>query len=668
MFINDMFEADKNQQQGTAQEKSSMYKATNNAEVRRALEKAYRAFPSAKTDAEAMIGVIDQQDRENAEQEREIDQLEKQERELRRRQDALVKDLQDKEKRFRDQEERFREFNRKVAAMGVTPQQAAQAAVDFAQGTPKEPSAYKTAPAPVAKPAVAVKSKPAYNPSTGTPTDTRYVAVSQPEPAAAPAPQTAAEPTASPAIAGMAQQLQRPAQEPQKTLPGFSPTVAAAPQSANQEVFVIDPEKAQNIAKWAALRKVAEAAQQTPEQIGQYNLASLISVAITPDGQPKPLPPTFTLSFGPNEPVVPLSARDLKRIWDVIGDYDANEADLFKKNVLSNFRGTVAWLDRIGVQPNLNRGNQMDLGLEEDSWHSADGGEWHGGDNAWSSEHDQWTKEGAEMQQNKLSAGDPIVVVGNVEHQGATGEFVEYSPSGKFVVVDLYNYGKQAMNLINVKYNDYADSDREEADEFDRDRDFRNWMSRQDGDVMENYWQRLQRERDMTEHQRIEALLGELKESIEFDEDWQKVNKRDRTPGMSRKAVKAYRRENPGSKLQTAVTTKPSKLKKGSKASKRRKSFCARMKGMKKAHASAKTKRNPDSPINKALRRWNCESVEELQTMLENAERWYAEQLAEGKKKITAKDDPCWKGYHMVGTKNKGGREVPNCVPGKKGD
>ena len=90
-------------------------------------------------------------------------------------------------------------------------------------------------------------------------------------------------------------------------------------------------------------------------------------------------------------------------------------------------------------------------------------------------------------------------------------------------------------------------------------------------------------------------------------EDWQKVNKSDKTDGMSSKAVKAYRRENPGSKLKTAVTTKPNKLKKGSKSAKRRKSFCARMSGMKKAHASAKTKRDPDSPINKALRRWNCE-------------------------------------------------------------
>jgi hypothetical protein len=42
--------------------------------------------------------------------------------------------------------------------------------------------------------------------------------------------------------------------------------------------------------------------------------------------------------------------------------------------------------------------------------------------------------------------------------------------------------------------------------------------------------------------------------------------------------------------------------------------------------------------------------------------------LEEAKKKISAGDDPCWKGYKMVGTKKKGGKEVPNCVPGKKGD
>jgi hypothetical protein len=91
-----------------------------------------------------------------------------------------------------------------------------------------------------------------------------------------------------------------------------------------------------------------------------------------------------------------------------------------------------------------------------------------------------------------------------------------------------------------------------------------------------------------------------------INEDWQKVNKKDKTDGLSQKAVNAYRKENPGSKLKTAVTKKPSELKKGSKDANRRKSFCARMGGMKKHNASAETKRDPDSPINKALRRWNC--------------------------------------------------------------
>jgi hypothetical protein len=88
-------------------------------------------------------------------------------------------------------------------------------------------------------------------------------------------------------------------------------------------------------------------------------------------------------------------------------------------------------------------------------------------------------------------------------------------------------------------------------------------------------------------------------------EDWQKANKRDKTDGMSQKAVNAYRRENPGSKLKTAVTTKPGKLKKGGKASKRRKSYCSRSRGQMKMHSISCAK-TPDKAICKARRRWNC--------------------------------------------------------------
>jgi hypothetical protein len=88
----------------------------------------------------------------------------------------------------------------------------------------------------------------------------------------------------------------------------------------------------------------------------------------------------------------------------------------------------------------------------------------------------------------------------------------------------------------------------------------------------------------------------------DLGEDWQKVNRKDKTDGLSQKAVDAYRSENPGSKLQTAVTEK----KPTGKRAQRRKNFCSRMSGMKKRLTSAETARDPDSRINKALRRWRC--------------------------------------------------------------
>jgi hypothetical protein len=85
-------------------------------------------------------------------------------------------------------------------------------------------------------------------------------------------------------------------------------------------------------------------------------------------------------------------------------------------------------------------------------------------------------------------------------------------------------------------------------------------------------------------------------------EDWQSVNRKDKTDGLSKAAVNAYRRENPGSKLQTAVTEKNPQGKRAD----RRSNFCSRMSGMKDKLTSAKTARDPDSRINKALRRWRC--------------------------------------------------------------
>ena len=204
-------------------------------------------------------------------------------------------------------------------------------------------------------------------------------------------------------------------------------------------------------------------------------------------------------------------------------------------------------------------------------------------------------------------------------------------------------------------------------------------------------------------------------------EAWQTKKGKNKNGGLNKKGVASYRRSHPGSKLQTAVTTKPSKLKKGSKSAKRRKSFCARMKGMKKSRTSAKTARDPNSRINKALRKWHCESIEDMRQMIILGEQYIAKlkegQLDEkwsakykrsincshpkgfsqkahcaGKKKHNESmememtcpdcgmcathgdnlteikqrlDAKCWKGKHKEGTKIKGGIRVNNCVPNK---
>ena len=84
---------------------------------------------------------------------------------------------------------------------------------------------------------------------------------------------------------------------------------------------------------------------------------------------------------------------------------------------------------------------------------------------------------------------------------------------------------------------------------------------------------------------------------------WRRKEGKSKKGGLNAKGVASYRRENPGSKLQMAVTTKPSKLKPGSKAAKRRKSFCARMSGVK-----GPMKKPNGKPTRKALalRKWNC--------------------------------------------------------------
>ena len=81
---------------------------------------------------------------------------------------------------------------------------------------------------------------------------------------------------------------------------------------------------------------------------------------------------------------------------------------------------------------------------------------------------------------------------------------------------------------------------------------------------------------------------------------WQRKEGKSPSGGLNRKGIASYRRENPGSKLKMAVT---GKVKRGSKAAKRRKSFCARMSGVKGPMKDSKGR-----PTRKALalKKWRC--------------------------------------------------------------
>lgn len=166
-------------------------------------------------------------------------------------------------------------------------------------------------------------------------------------------------------------------------------------------------------------------------------------------------------------------------------------------------------------------------------------------------------------------------------------------------VAEAGSPAQQAAKAIAMK-KAHKKPDAELHEEFDLIESIIESIAEQNGVEAEVVWEDLE---SLTEDELY--VFAVTSQPIMESEAWQKANNRDKTDGMSRKAVKTYRREHPGSHLQTAVTTKPSKLKKGSKASKRRKSYCSRSRGQMKMHniSCAKT---PDKAICKARRRWNC--------------------------------------------------------------
>jgi len=154
-------------------------------------------------------------------------------------------------------------------------------------------------------------------------------------------------------------------------------------------------------------------------------------------------------------------------------------------------------------------------------------------------------------------------------------------------VEEAANAAQQAAIAINMKKHHQKPKNVDE--QFDQIEEMVEDLAEQYGVDSETVW-------DLLEDHSDEDLLTETAA-------WQKKSGKNKNGGLNRKGVASYRREHPGSHLQTAVTTKPSKLKKGSKAAKRRKSFCARMGGMK-----GPMKKPNGKPTRKALalRKWNC--------------------------------------------------------------
>jgi hypothetical protein len=160
--------------------------------------------------------------------------------------------------------------------------------------------------------------------------------------------------------------------------------------------------------------------------------------------------------------------------------------------------------------------------------------------------------------------------------------FAQEFPKGKIICIDSWEGGYD--NRDSASMADYIDVE----EQFDLIEDMVHELAEEHGVDTETIWEDFESVDDV-----------ELFETAA----WRRKEGKNPEGGLNRKGIASYRAENPGSKLSMAVTTPPSKLKPGSKAANRRKSFCARMGGM-----EGPMKKPNGEPTRKALalRKWNC--------------------------------------------------------------
>ena len=333
------------------------------------------------------------------------------------------------------------------------------------------------------------------------------------------------------------------------------------------------------------------------------------------------------------------------------------------------------------------------------------------------------------MQERKLSVGDPIIVTGPNEFEGKTGEVAEFSPSGKFVVVNLYNHGEHSMHLSDVEYNQYADQEDEDdwydegvaetvtdpragmaeiyrrlAPKIERYRD--SFLAGQLYDELENYAELHGAEREFKQmmngarnraHMEYDTNPGGFHNWFWFlpfedegvAEGWSDaiVSRRTGTPRtpysvfIKGKKWKDFENDDHAeavaNKLRakfkaegrdpSVITIAPTDISKGVTEDQDTSGVeQAILKRIMVAHLDLLRQYGPEKVMQAAEEvAYNVGDIGEIGTS--DVSGWVKQvqqilgAVQEGLKDPA--DNPCWKGYKPVGTKKKGGRTVPNCVP-----
>ena len=216
------------------------------------------------------------------------------------------------------------------------------------------------------------------------------------------------------------------------------------------------------------------------------------------------------------------------------------------------------------------------------------------------------TKPPAPVKENaqELQIGDPVIVTGPVEFEGSTGEIADFGSGKRFVVVDLYNHGKHSFHSSDISYNDYADSDEEEARMYDTDPNARAHGVTEAGGNYDDNRTGFGRGHD---HRGLEQELAHETNNIAI-----------------------------------AINGRVWKVVAG------------------RGYADSREERSYLNNMKKWAERKSASSGKKWTVYLTGANVSESHSVAEVKQRL---DPKCWKGYKKQGTKMKGDTRVNNCVP-----